>query len=82
MSNLFMCHASDLFAGGSGKIPNDFGLTREDVAFFEEDVQLFTPALWRCANRVEALFRASKSGHEGVGAVISRVKNDCSHAIV
>lgn len=41
---------------------------------FKDDVQLFTTlALRRCVGRVEAFF-GSKSDHEGVGAVASRVK--------
>lgn len=39
-----------------------------------DGVQLFSPALWRGANRVEVLFRAPISDHEGVGAVISRLE--------
>lgn len=32
VSYFYMCRASEPFANGSGKIHNEFGLTKEDVA--------------------------------------------------
>ncbi|CAB1109183.1 unnamed protein product [Ectocarpus sp. CCAP 1310/34] len=72
VSYFFMCRPSEIFAYGNGKIHKEFGITRGNVAFWKGEQQLLTPALWRCADRVDVLFEASKSNHDE--AVVSRVK--------
>lgn len=62
MSHFLIRGASELLEDGSGKIHDEFGLTRGGVAFFKDE-------LFRCANRVEVLFGTSKSGHKGAEAV-------------
>lgn len=60
VSYILMCRGSELFTDGSGKVHKELGLTKGDVAFFKDDVHLFTPALWPCANR-------NSEGHDFVG---------------
>ena len=66
--------ASEMFAYNDGKIHKDFGVTRGDVSFFCGMVQLPAPELWRCADRVELLFRGSKGDQKRYGEVVSRKK--------
>lgn len=49
VSHSCICRVSELFADGSGKTHNEFGLARGGVAFLQRP----TPDLWRCANRVD-----------------------------
>jgi hypothetical protein len=74
VSYFFLGRASEMFAYNDGKIHKDFGLTRGDVSFFCGMVQLSTPELWRCADRVELLFRGSKGDQKRYGEVVSRKK--------
>lgn len=78
MSYFFLCWAWELFADSRGKVHNECGLTMRDIAFFKDDVQLLTPGLWRCVDRVQVLLWTSKSDHTRVGAVNSRVKRQWS----
>ena len=73
-SYFFLGRASEMFAYNDGKIHKDFGLTRGDVSFFCGMVQVSAPGLWRCADRVELLFRGSKGDKKRYGEVVSRKK--------
>ena len=74
VSYFFLGRASEMFAYNDGKIHKDFIVTRGNVSFFCGMVQLSAPQLWRCADRVELLFRGSKGDQKRYGEVISRKK--------
>lgn len=74
-SFFFLTRASEMFAMTRVSMHEVHGLRRGDVAFFRGTVQLFLPAQWYLADRVELRFRSSKGDQFRKGAVVTRTRS-------